>query len=279
VRLMLLSIFICALAAQTPDSRVVFEVASIKPAPPPDGRGMIVRRDGGPGTKDPTRFSCKNWQLGGLVELAYGIEDYQLSGPSWLEETRFDVEARVPEGATKEQFKLMMRNLLMERFKLATHTETRDVAGYELDVAKGGSKLTPSKGAEADEDETSQRNRQPGMRKDAEGYPELPPGRTSWMGVMNGRARGRFVDESLAEFVMWVAGETRRPVKDATGLNGKYDFVLTWSFTSMRADATDDSGPTLEAAIQQQLGFRLESKKIPIEMVIIDHIAKTPTGN
>jgi len=82
---------------------------------------MMVGASGGPGTKDPERYSAQNFDLGGLVQVAFGINRYQLSAPAWLNDVRFDVEVKVPAGATAEQFRLMMQDLLQERFKMATH--------------------------------------------------------------------------------------------------------------------------------------------------------------
>jgi uncharacterized protein (TIGR03435 family) len=95
VRFAVLPIFACALAAQTPDSQVVFEVASVRHGVPGDYHASVI---GGPGSNDPTRVSIENYPLSSLLyDLAYGIKDYQLSGPGWLDEERFTVTARLPE--------------------------------------------------------------------------------------------------------------------------------------------------------------------------------------
>src|ERR1700760_3707013 len=87
--------------AQRPDGNFQFEVASIRPSPPPDpAQGMVVRAAGGPGTNDPIRFITENVDLSGLITMAWGIEHYQLSAPDWLPNNRFNVVAKVAEGAT-----------------------------------------------------------------------------------------------------------------------------------------------------------------------------------
>jgi uncharacterized protein (TIGR03435 family) len=118
-----------------------FEVVSVKGAPPYDGRGMRVANSGGPGSKDPTRWTAENMSLSNLVSLAYRLNHYQLNAPSWLDAERYNIEARVPEGAKKEDMAVMVRHLLEERFKVAVHREQKEVAGYNLVVAKNGPKF------------------------------------------------------------------------------------------------------------------------------------------
>jgi Protein of unknown function (DUF3738) len=121
MRLTLLAALGCAWAAQTPDSQVVFEVATMKHGPPRDYSAGGC--DCGPGTRDPTRYAVTNYPMSSLLSIAYGVSNYQLSGPVWLDGERFTIAAKVPQGATKDQLKLMMRNLLIERFKLATQEQ------------------------------------------------------------------------------------------------------------------------------------------------------------
>src|ERR1700734_1967440 len=108
---------LCAAAyAQTPNGQPSFDVATIKPAAPPNGGPDPVGMGGGPGTKDPGRYTCSFCNLQMLMAQAYDVAGYQLTIPTALNEGRFEVTAKVPEGATKEQFKLMLQNLLAERF-------------------------------------------------------------------------------------------------------------------------------------------------------------------
>jgi uncharacterized protein (TIGR03435 family) len=275
MRLVLLPVFVSALAGQTPDSQVVFEVATVKHGLPGDyGAGG----SGGPGTRDPTRYSVENYPLSSLLEIAYGISSYQLSGPGWLDSERFTVTAKVPEGATKEQLKLMMRNLLIERFQLAAHFEKKEVAGYQLVVSKGGPKLAASSGDPSQNDDPAKPPAAFTMTLDKEGYPQLPPGRQYAMAVDHDRARWRFVDESLEHFAGILGDQIHQPIINATGLAGKYDFQVYWS-AAMQPNGSGDSGPSIFTAIQEQLGLKLESKKLPVDTVVIDHIARTPTEN
>jgi uncharacterized protein (TIGR03435 family) len=259
-----------------PDSQVVFEVASVKPCPPGD---YSIRFSGGPGTGDPTRYSVENFTMFDLLEIAYGISSYQLSGPSWLDNERFTVIAKVPEGATKEQLKLMLRNLLIERFKLAAHFEKKDVAGYQLVVAKGGSKLAESPGDPNQNDDPAKPTAPFKFKLDKDGYPELPPGRQSSMAGGNGGFRWRFGDASMEYFADKLGTQMHQPIINATGLTGKYDFVVSWSYAAMQPNAPLESGPTIFAALQEQLGLKLESKKVPVDTVVVDHIERTPSEN
>jgi uncharacterized protein (TIGR03435 family) len=286
--------------AQTTEAPVAFEVASIKPSPPPDGRGMRVGGTGGPGSKDPGRWTVQNMSLSNLVTMAYNLKRYEYSGPSWLDAERFDITAKVPEGATREQFRQMIQNMLRERFGLQVHREKKELQGYDLVVAKNGPKLSESVPEPPQPEGTGRGTASmpgpPGPpRLDKDGFPELPPGRGSMMIMMNGRARSRQHESTSEQIANMLANQLSKPVTDATGLKGKYDFTLTWSTgNGMRAvppppgggpesplaNMPDtDSGPTIFGAVQEQLGLKLESKKVTIELVVVDHIEKIPTEN
>jgi uncharacterized protein (TIGR03435 family) len=258
------------------DSQVVFEVASVKHGPL---RDYSASGHGGPGTSDPTRWSVENYPLSSLLGIAYGISSYQLFGPSWLIEERFTVNAKLPEGTTKDQLKLMVRNLLIGRFKLAAHFEKRELPGYQLVVSKGGTKLAGSPGDSNQDDDPAKPPAPFKWTVDKDGYPELPPGRKYSMAMGYGRARWRFADESMEGFAGMLGDQIHQPIINATGLTGKYDFVVSWSTAAIEPNAPADSGPSIFAAVQEQLGLKLDSKKIPLDIVVIDHIEKTPSEN
>ncbi len=278
-----------------------FEVASIKPAPPPDGKGMRVWIRGGPGTGDPTRLVIENFNVFGLVTRAYDVKGFQISGLDGADSARFNITAKVPEGATKEDLLVMLQNLLTERFKLKLHHETKEMPIYELVVGKNGPKFKESAGGPPKDDVTAPLPGLPGpLKPDKDGYPMAPPGMMAVFS-MNGSPRARFnaSSESMQEFATTVSNQVGRPVVDATGLKGKYDFILSWSPEGMRigpapapssiggaagdagpaASAPEPSGPTLMTAIQEQLGLKLESKKGPVDILVIEHCEKVPTEN
>ena len=254
-----------------------FEVASIKPSAPPDGGRMRVGSRGGPGSKDPGLYSCENYPLPALIRDAFGLKEYQLSGPDWMQSARFMVSAKIPEGTTKEQFLLMKQNLLLERFKLAYHREKKEMQAYELVVAKGGPKMKESAGP-LDPDERPARMTE--RKTDAEGFPVLPPGRVPMMMMIaGGHASARHVAETMEEFAVSVSMLVHKPVTDATGLTGKYDFTLNWIAEGAGPSTGDDTGPTLFRALPEQLGLRLEARKGMVEVLVVDHVEKSPTEN
>src|SRR5579863_4869306 len=128
---------------QADDTTAAFEAASIKPFP----EGALIRISGcqgGPGSRDPGRVECEYTTLKMLVMQAYHVKSQEVFGPAWLEEAHFNVSAKVPAGATREQVSMMFRNLLAERFQMVLHKEKRLLPVYALAVAKGGLKIKES---------------------------------------------------------------------------------------------------------------------------------------
>jgi uncharacterized protein (TIGR03435 family) len=320
--------------AQTPDGPPSFEVASIKPAGPPEamGRMLIFGSKGGPGTPDPGRYQCNSCDLQFLITQAYGLESYQLSIPSSMN-ARFEITARVPEGATRDQLKLMLQNLLADRFKLKIHRETREGQIYELTVAKGGSKMREA-APEPPKDPAKEAAPDPAppgppplpamnggkMARDKDGFPILPPGPAGGWGAsmvrMAGKSRMKFARESMEDFAKQLERQLGKPVTDSTGLKGNYEFTLIWDGADLGGrpgfagrggmervfspndptppapgGSASDGGsplgavsdaagvPTLFGALQAQLGLKLEAKKGPMEVVVVDHAEKVPTEN
>jgi uncharacterized protein (TIGR03435 family) len=259
----ILIIFACGAGwSQPSEPRPQFEVASVKPAPPPEqrsgGRGA-PRSTGGARTPDPSLFICDSCTLSELVLSAFCIQPYQLSAPSWMESERFTVNARVPVKTTVEQLRLMQQNLLAERFKLTYHHEEKEMPRWELVVAKGGPKVKASVG-----ESTGTDGREPGAT--------VTP---------DGRISAQYIDQSMTELAAILSKQVHMPVTDITGLTGKFDFTLTWAMDrggpSPASDA--DSGPTIFNALQTQLGVKLEQKKGPVDRLVIDHAERVPTGN
>jgi uncharacterized protein (TIGR03435 family) len=267
-----------------------FEVASIKPSPPPDGTGMSVYSRGGPGSKDPGMWTCHNMSLSNLVSNAFQLRAKQLIAPDWMDQQRFEITAKVPDGATKEQFSQMLQNMLIERFGLKFHREKREVQGFELVLAKNGPKFKESE-PEPPKDVAADPARAPQpMRPNlgADGFPTMPPGQ-SGMIMMNNRARSQWMRTSMDSLAVNLAYQAGKPVNDGTGLKGKYDVALYWVPDSMRttsapsggelAPPAEVAGPNLFTALQEQLGLKLDPKKVTIEVLVVDHAEKLPTEN
>jgi uncharacterized protein (TIGR03435 family) len=300
---------------QSAGAQPEFEVASVKLAVPPAPGGTVILSfgaKGGPGTSDPERVSYRRMSLSELAIDAYAIKRFQLSGPSWLDSERFDIVAKAPPGATKEQVRLMLQNLLAERFKLTTHWEKKELPKYSLVVAKNGSKLkesaedpVPKDGAAAPDPPPPPAGPQK-LTMGKDGFPILPPGASAGPGpmivMMNGRARMQVSKESMHDFAVTLSNQLSRQVVDETALRGKYDFILYWAPESggpmappppppgvapggptgagpMPGSADGETFPDLFVAIQQQLGLRLEAKRGPVDILVIDHAEKAPAEN
>jgi uncharacterized protein (TIGR03435 family) len=239
---------------------------------------------GGPGTDTPGRINFENVGLGAVIAKAYGVKYYQISGPGWFETERFNIIGTVPPGTTKEQFRLMLQNLLADRFKLALHKETREMSIYSLGIAKNGPKLkqaAPDPPPDANGPPNDRESRPGPPAKDRDGYPVLGPGTTmTFMSTPTGD-RARMANKGHVQVLVdMLASQTGRPVVDATGLTGEYEFSLYWIPRPPDSLAADDpNGPDLIAALQQQLGLKLEPKKGPIEVLVVDRVEKIPTAN
>jgi len=261
-----------------------FEVASIKPYERPEGQTfMRMGCSGGPGSKDPVRWTCEAMGVVHLFQQAYDLRPYQVTGLDPIRSDRFNILAKVPQGVTREQFRQMQQNLLAERFGVRFHKEQKEMQGYELVVAKDGPKLTesgpePEPGAAA----PPPPNQPVTMGKD--GFPEIPRGRTGSVSIggPNGMVTQRVERGMMRGLAAMLSVQVERPVIDATGLTGRYDYTLKFVRPGMAgpgADASEPAGPTITTAIQEQLGLRLEAKKVVVELFVIDSVAKRPTEN
>ena len=252
---MFIVLLLAALAAAQAQP-VRFEVASIKPSAP-DVSSVSSR--GGPGSRDPGRWTCRNLSLTNLVTTAFDLRAFQLGAPDWMENERFDVTAKIPAGATKEQFGRMMQNLLVDRFGLRYHHEQKEVQGFELVVAKNGPKL----------------DRRPAP---PEGFAAMPPGMAG-MATDGVRTRSQWLRTPMDRFAAVLSHFAGRPVVDATGLTGRYDLALYWVTDLGAAAESDPAGPGLFTALQEQLGLKLQPKRVVIPILVVDHMEKRPTEN
>jgi uncharacterized protein (TIGR03435 family) len=269
----------------TPSTRPEFEAASVKTAPLEPVDGIVIHfTGGGPGTRDPGLFRCENCTPAELIMTAYDVQSYQISGPDSLN-TSLLISAKVPSGATKEQFRQMLQNLLAERFKLALHREKKDVAGYALALGKDGPKLK-APGADAGQSAPERRGT---ITLDENHFVIIPPGQyangiqTFRNDTLYSTAAG---NASMGQLALELTRELHRPVVDKTGLSGKFQFILYWHLESNAppdrpANELTMAGtplPTLSDALQK-VGLKLERTKVPGEVLMIDHLEKTPSVN
>jgi uncharacterized protein (TIGR03435 family) len=293
------------LAAHAADSSVAFEAASVKPAGP-FVPGEMGGMRGGPGTGDPGRITASRATLSDLLARAYDVWLDQISGPAWLNDRSayaYRIDATLPPKTTMEQFRLMLQNLLAERFHLRLHHETKTRPGYELAVASGGPKLKKWDPAA---------NAAPGkFGVDGNGFPTLPAG--SSVGFVIPKGGGEVPirmthRETMAMFCRGLGadinisngapiGGPQARVVDKTGLTGTYEFTLEFAgsagalgmMPSAPAEgepgmplASEPAGgaPDIFTAVEKQLGLKVvKVRDIPVDILMVDNADKVPTEN
>jgi uncharacterized protein (TIGR03435 family) len=266
-----------------------FEAASLKPANP-DARQRRPGLEGGPGTSDPSRIRYSNISLRDLIMLAYRVRGFQLSAPDAkaLDAKTFEVVAQLPAGATRAQMRGMLQNLLTERFHLALHREQKVMPVYALVVGKNGPKLKEAADQPSDGDHDDFDPLPPAPPNELEvhddGYPNVPPNEGPWLvALRSGYARTHQLHASIADLAGILSNQLEKPVTDATGLKGRYEFTLSWMAAVPASSAPSapaaDTGPDLFAAVQQQLGLKLEASKASVKVLIIDHFDRDPVEN
>lgn len=217
-----------------------FEVATIKRAVPSAASG----EDGRNGVLKMWNVSLKR-----CIGYAYNIPENQiLGGPKWIDELRYDILAKVDHSVDEPQLLTMVQPLLADRFKLKLHHETRLMPGYILTVAKGGIKA-----AVAD--------------------PNRHSGGNGGRGFIDSRA------SQLSALTIRLTGLLERPVLDMTGDQRKFDFHLQWNPEDTQAGGGPASEyPTLITALEEQLGLKLESKRVNADILVVDQ-AELPSEN
>ena len=241
-------------ARQAAGDGVSFAVSAIKPSGAQSGQGLSVKfQPGG-------RFVARNANVRLLIKIAYNLNDDEVSGgPSWIGLKKFDIDA-TPDpplqssgngDADKARNRMMLQGLLRDRFQLKLRQEMKEMQTYALVVAKGGPKLSKSAAAEGD---THFRGGTGTITGIAVSMDQLAAGVEDWVG---------------------------HPVKNMTGLDGKYDFKLEWTPDQASAasdTAAPDSGPTIFTALHQQLGLSLEGRKIQAPCEFVESV-EAPSDN
>jgi uncharacterized protein (TIGR03435 family) len=235
-----------------------FDVASLKPSPP-GGRGGGIRPDPGGKTYRATNCSIKT-----MLTVAYRVKPEQIvGGPGWMENDLYDMIANAERQSSGDELHMMLLNLLKDRCQLKYHLETREMSAYVLSVDKGGAKLTPHQ---------AQNGGDPWIEESS----DLPF-----------HIKMKATAVPMDYFAFRLAARMDRPVVDQTGIKGGYDFDLAYTRelppgipenAMINGAPIDTSGPTIYEAVRQQLGLRLDAKKAPAQVMVIDHVEK-PTEN
>ncbi|HLH30870.1 MAG TPA: TIGR03435 family protein [Terriglobia bacterium] len=241
--------------AQQPE----FEVATLKLSPPPSGDAIAINL----GTLRNGTLTLANVTLVECIQYAYSVVNGDLiDGPDWIKSRaiRFDIVAKTSPETSQDNTRLMLRNLLSDRLKLTLHTEKKDMSFLGLGIAKNGPKLKP-------------------------------PNPTGDRGP---QVAGRILhpDMSMAMLTMLLSRFERQTIVDMTGLKGTFTVDLQWvpDFLrerslqsgpppSLNGQPIDSSGPSIYTALQEQLGLRLESRKGPVDVLVVDHAEKIPLDN
>lgn len=215
-----------------------FEVATVKP----NNSG----RNSSSSDTDNTSLRAENISLKQLIERAYGIADYSLSGPVWMGDTRFDIAARQAAGTPKGLMLAMLRSLLTERFRLAVHHEQKSIAGYAL---------------------------VPGKKPPTLHEKQADAGVHTTFGA--GKLKGTNV--SMADLAGILSRQLNEPVQDETGLPGVFDVDLEWMPELAQTDTASDRLPSIFTAVQEQLGLKLQAQKVKVDVLVVDHVERVPT--
>ena len=267
---------------------VQFEVASIRPsaAPGADHVDVGVHIDG-------AQVRCTYLSLTDYIGAAYKLKLYQIQGPDFLASDRFDISATLPAGAKQEQVLEMLKSLLVDRFQMKFHWEKKDFPVYALTIAKGGLKVTPSApDTESDNDDKAPVNV---SGSGGRGGVNINLGHGSYFTLADNKFVARKL--TMASLAETLARFEDRPVVDMTGATGKFDVDLDFTEEDYHAMLIRSalaagvilppeaiaameraSGDSLFGALEK-VGLKFERRKAPLDVIVIDHISKTPTEN
>jgi len=280
-----LAALVMGAALAQPGPELAFEVASIRPVnSSSDGPANLgIRIDG-------AQYRA-NFALREYLSNAYRVKPYQVTGPDWLGADRFEIAATLPAGAKPDQIPDMLRTLLLERFQIKMHRDKKDFPVYVLEVAKGGLKMQESPA-------TTETDAKPavdvGVTASDQGVAVSLGGGASYS-LSNNRLEGRKL--SMASFASNLERYLDRPVVDTTNLKGRYDFALNLTDEDYRSmmiraavtsgvvlppqalRALDNGQPVSLLRAVETLGLKLDARKAPLEVVVIDSARRTPTDN
>lgn len=254
-------LFSTSLLAQTPGqipADLRFEVASLKPS---DGTALGGGIRPAPGGE---RYEARNCTIKTMIQVAYRVKaDQIVGGPAWLGTGRFDMDAKAEKPSSADELHVMLMNMLVDRLRLKFHREKREMSIYALTVGGAGTKLKPHQAANG-------------------GDPWIDQTEAPFLHV-----KMKATSAPMDYFAFRLSQLMDRPVVDLTNLPGGYDFNLEFTrdlpsgFPAggrINGEEVDTSGPTVFAAVRQQLGLELRPQKGPAEVIVIEH-AEKPTDN
>jgi uncharacterized protein (TIGR03435 family) len=232
--------------AMAPDASPSFLVATIKPTDPKE------TREGFPG--DDHHIMAVNETVATILSIAYSIHGKQIvGGPEWISKDHWDINGipDLPGTPNLKQTQEMFQKLLADRFHMALHVEKRAMPIYAITIAPGGPMLTP---ADPNEIHINTGNRDSG-----------------------GQRTLKFSNISMADMALNLNFYESRPVIDETGLKGRYNFTLTWTYDPSK-ESEAGAPPSLVTAMKEQLGLKMEAVKGPADVYVIDHVER-PSEN
>lgn len=283
-------LFLGVACAQAPAARPEFEVVSVKPATPIVA-GATTEVNIGLHI-DGAQVHLIYLSLKDYIRMAYKLKPYQVLGPDWMESQRFDIDAKLPAGSTRDQVPEMLQSLLAERFQMKSHNDSKEFPVYALETVPGGSKL--------------QDMSDPGGSPDEKAPIEVTAngGRGGVAVNLGHGASYTFADNKFVakKLTMAYLAETLsrfldRPVVDRTGMNGQYDINIPLTeedYRVMLIRSALSAGVTLpEQALRfldgatdaslysglRALGLKLENRKAPLPVLVVDQVLKSPTDN
>jgi len=303
-----------ALLGQAPAAAPAFEVATIRPAPPI--QDIIQQLQSGKArigmSVDGARVNMGFQSLADLIRIAYRVKAYQVQGPDWMAQQRFEIQAKIPEGVPEDKVPEMLQALLADRFKLTIHRDKKELPVYALIVGKNGSKLTEASSEPdvplPDSPGAMSIGTEKGPMKivqDGKGGSVMQGGGYAGTIKQSISAAGVHIEMNKATFTYMVELLTSlvdRPVLDMTELKGNYQISLDLPMEDLLplarkqaaalgidmpgpppganpADAASTPGGSAIFTAMEKLGLKLDGRKAPIETIVVDRLEKTPTDN
>jgi uncharacterized protein (TIGR03435 family) len=283
----LILLFITTAALAFGQKRLEFEVASIKLAPDQIqqvGAGLHI---------DGAQVALNDLSIKDIVGIAYRVKPNQILGPDWITSQRYNIAAKLPDGGSQDQVRQMIQSLLADRFQMKMHRETRDFQVYALGVGKGGLKITTLP-PDPDSDNREASPISVAAGGNANGV-SIDLGRGTSLSLGATTLEAKKID--MPTFADMLSRFTDRPVVDMTNIKGRYDFTLELTpedRTAMlvrsalaagvvlppQALRILDVGSTVSLTSSlEKIGFTFETRKAPLEVLVIDSVQKTPTEN